>query len=236
MTTEAVTHRSVARQGLTVGVATGLYGISFGALAVAAGLSVAQAAVLSALLFSGGSQFAAVGVIASGGTGLAAVTTSSLLGLRNAFYGLQVSRLLQERGLRRVLAAHLTIDESTAVSVAQPTRSLSRTGFWWTGLAVFVCWNLMTVVGAYAGSALGDPKAWGLDAAASGAFIALLWPRLTTARARITALTAAAIALLVSPHSPAGVPILVAAGAAVVAGLLPNRTPSSRREDEADAR
>ncbi|GAB3585418.1 AzlC family ABC transporter permease [Calidifontibacter terrae] len=206
-----------------MGFATGLYGISFGALAVAAGLSLAQAAMLSALLFSGGSQFAAVGVIASGGTGLAAVTTSSLLGLRNAFYGLQVSRLLQERGLRRVLAAHLTIDESTAVTVAQPTQSLSRTGFWWTGIAVFAFWNLMTIVGAIAGSALGDPKQWGLDAAASGAFIALLWPRLSTGRARLTAVAAAAVALLVSPHSPAGVPILIAALTAVVTGLIPER-------------
>lgn len=214
--------KSVARQGLWIGIATGLYGTSFGALAVAAGLSMPQAMVLSLLLFSGGSQFAVVGVIASGGTGAAAVTTSTLLGLRNAFYGLQVSRLLQATGWRKVLAAHLTIDESTAVAIAQPDRERVRVGFWWTGVAVFVFWNLMTVVGALLGNALGDPKKWGLDAAAAGAFTALLWPRLSSARTRLTAVAAGAIALLTSPHAPAGTPILIAALAAAVAGALPD--------------
>lgn len=214
--------KPVALQGFWIGIATGLYAISFGALASAAGLNLWQAVLLSCLLFSGGSQFALVGVIASGGTGAAAVTTSTLLGLRNGFYGLQVSRLLAVTGWRTLLAAHLTIDESTAVAVAQPDRARTRVGFWWTGLSVFVFWNLMTVVGALLGNALGDPRTWGLDAAASGAFIALLWPRLTTARTRITAVAAAAIALLATPHAPAGTPILIAALAAVVAGALPD--------------
>lgn len=222
MTTLTEQTRPVARQGLWIGIATGLYGTSFGALAVAAGLNMWQAMVLSSLLFSGGSQFAVIGVIASGGTGAAAVMTSTLLGLRNAFYGLQVSRLLQVTGWRKLLAAHLTIDESTAVAIAQPDRERTRVGFWSTGLAVFVFWNLMTAVGAAVGNALGDPKKWGLDAAASGAFIALLWPRLTTARTRLTAVAAGAIALLVAPHAPAGTPILIAALAAVVAGALPD--------------
>ncbi|NHN55925.1 AzlC family ABC transporter permease [Calidifontibacter sp. DB0510] len=213
---------AVARKGLLIGVATGLYGISFGALAATAGLDVWQAVALSALLFSGGSQFALVGVLGAGGTGAAAVTTSAMLGLRNGFYGLQVSRLIQKRGLRRILAAHLTIDESTAVTIAQPNTRLARVGFWATGGAVFVFWNAMTAVGAVLGNAMGDPKAWGLDAAAAAAFIALLWPRLTTTRARLTALAAAAIALLTTPHAPPGTPILVAATAAVVAGLLPH--------------
>ncbi|MBD2758489.1 AzlC family ABC transporter permease [Yimella sp. cx-573] len=222
--------KPVARQGLWVGIATGLYGTSFGALAVAAGLNIPQAMVLSLLLFSGGSQFAVVGVIASGGTGIAAVTTSTLLGLRNAFYGLQVSRLLDATGPRKVLAAHLTIDESTAVAIAQPDRERTKVGFWWTGLSVFLFWNLMTFVGAVLGNALGDPKKWGLDAAASGAFIALLWPRLTNTRTRITAVAAASIALLVSPHAPAGTPILIAALAAVVAGALPDASEGDNGE------
>lgn len=220
---------AVVRQGLAVGFATGLYGISFGALGVAAGLSVLQTCVLSLLLFSGGSQFAVVGVVAAGGSGLAAVTTSSLLGLRNAFYGLQVSRLIRERGVRKILAAHLTIDESTAVCVAQPDHERQRTGFWWTGLAVFFFWNLMTLVGALLGNALGDPKTWGLDAAAGAAFVALLWPRLNTTRTRLTAVAAAAIALAVSPATPAGIPILVATLAAFVAGALPEKPKPSEQ-------
>ncbi|QQS00300.1 MAG: AzlC family ABC transporter permease [Austwickia sp.] len=211
---------TVARQSLSVGVATGAYGVSFGALSVAAGLDVAQTQVLSVLLFTGGSQFAVVGILGAGGSGPAAVATSTLLGVRNGLYGLELSRELDARGWRRLAAAHLTIDESTAVAVAQPDVASARRGFWLTGLAVFVFWNLMTFVGALVGNALGDPKTWGLDAAAAGAFVALLWPRLHRRAALLTAALAGALALGVAPAVPAGIPVLVAALAAiVVAGL-----------------
>ncbi len=216
--------REVLRQSLWVGVATGAYGISIGALGVAAGLSIAQTMVLSLLLFSGGSQFALVGVIASGGTSAAAILTSTLLGIRNGLYGLQLARLLQVRGWRRLAAAHLTIDESTAVSIGQPEREGNTVGFWATGLAVFTLWNLMTLVGAVVGDALGDPQRYGLDAAAAGAFCALLWPRLRTRDGMATAALGALLALLVAPVLPAGVPVLVAAVAALLVGLLPRRT------------
>lgn len=215
--------REVLRQSLSVGVATGTYGISFGALSVAAGLSLWQTIALSALLFSGASQFAVVGIVAAGGSGAAAVATSTLLGLRNSLYGLQMSRLLRVKGWRRVAAAHLTLDESTAVGVAQPELPAQRLGFWGTGLAVFVLWNLMTIVGALVGNALGDPKQFGLDAAAPAAFAGLLWPRLKSGDARAVAAVSAVIALVVAPHAPAGIPVLVAALAAIVAGLLPSR-------------
>lgn len=214
---------AVVRQGVSVAVATSAYGISFGALSVASGLDLAQTVALSALLFSGGSQFALVGVVAAGGAGPAAVATSTMLGIRNGLYGLQVSRLLQARGWRRALAAHVTIDESTAVAVGQDDHALVRLGFWVTGLGVFLGWNLMTVVGALLGSALGDPRAWGLDAAAAAAFAALLWPRLRDHTDRAVAAGAAVIALVLVPRAPAGVPVLAAAGAALVAGLLPRR-------------
>jgi predicted branched-subunit amino acid permease len=221
----------VIRQCLSVGIATGAYGISFGALSVAAGLSLWQTIALSALLFSGASQFAVVGIIAAGGAGAAAVATSSLLGLRNGLYGLQVSRLLKVRGLRTIPAAHLTIDESTAVAIAQPEPAAQRLGFWGTGLSVFVLWNLSTILGAIVGDALGDPKQYGLDAAAPAAFCALLWPRLKSGDARAVAVVAAVIALVVAPHAPAGIPVLVAAFAAIVAGVLPAR---GRRDQDVD--
>jgi predicted branched-subunit amino acid permease len=217
--------KEVLLQCLSVGVATGAYGISFGALSVAAGLSIWQTVALSALLFSGASQFAVVGIVAAGGSGVAAVATSSLLGLRNGLYGLQISRLLGVRGLLRLPAAQLTIDESTAVAVAQSEPAAQRLGFWGTGLSVYVMWNLMTLAGALIGNALGDPKQYGLDAAAPAAFCALLWPRLRSGDARAVAVVAAIIALVVAPHAPAGIPVLVAAVAAVVAGLLPSREP-----------
>ena len=213
----------VVRQSLSVGFATGAYGVSFGALAVASGLSLWQTMALSTLLFSGGSQFAIVGIVAAGGSGVAAVATSSMLGLRNSLYALQVSRMLEVRGLRRVAAAQLTIDESTAVAVGQPERQASRLGFWVTGVTIFVLWNLATLAGALVGDALGDPRAYGLDAAASAAFLALLWPRLRSREAQAVGVAAALLALLLAPHSPAGVPVLVAAVTAVVAGARPRR-------------
>jgi predicted branched-subunit amino acid permease len=221
--------REVLRQCLSVSIATGAYGVSFGALSVTAGLSLWQTVALSALLFSGASQFAVVGIIAAGGAGAAAVATSSLLGMRNGLYSLQMSRLLGVRGLRRVPAAQLTIDESTAVAIAQPEPAAQRLGFWGTGLAVYVLWNLTTILGAVVGNALGDPKRFGLDAAAPAAFCALLWPRLKSGDARAVAAVAAVIALVVAPHAPAGIPVLVAAVAAIVAGLLPPR--GSRERD-----
>jgi predicted branched-subunit amino acid permease len=216
--------REVVRQCLSVGIATGAYGISFGALSVAAGLNLWQTIALSALLFSGASQFAVVGIVAAGGAGAgaAAVATSSLLGLRNGLYGLQMSRLLGVRGLLKVPAAQLTIDESTAVAIAQPEPAAQRLGFWGTGLSVFVLWNLSTILGALVGDALGDPRQYGLDAAAPAAFCALLWPRLRSGDARAVAAVAAVIALVVAPHAPAGIPVLVAALAAIVAGILPS--------------
>ena len=220
----------VLRQCLSVGVATGAYGISFGALSVAAGLSLWQTVALSALLFSGASQFAVVGVVASGGSGAAAVATSSLLGMRNGLYGLQMSRLLGVTGLRRIPAAQLTIDESTAVAIGQPEPAAQRLGFWGTGLAVYALWNLSTILGAIVGNALGDPRRYGLDAAAPAAFCALLWPRLKSGDARAVAVLAAVIALVVATHAPAGIPVLVAAVAAVVAGYIPPRRPRARHD------
>lgn len=212
---------SVTRQALSVGVATGAYGISFGALSVAAGLDILQTQALSVLLFTGGSQFAVVGILGAGGSGAAAIATSTLLGVRNGLYGLEMSRELGVRGWRRVAAAQLTIDESTAVAVAQGDPQTARRGFWLTGLSVFVAWNLMTLVGALLGNALGDPKAWGLDAAAAGAFCALLWPRLRRREALGTAGLAVALALAIAPHVPTGVPVLVAALAAVAVAARP---------------
>jgi predicted branched-subunit amino acid permease len=213
------------RQSMSVGIATSAYGVSFGALSVASGLSVAQTCVLSLVLFSGGSQFAVAGVAASGGGGPAAVATAALLGARNGLYGLQLAPVLAVRGLRRVVAAQLTIDESTAVGTAQlathPDRpDLARLGFWATGVAVFVGWNAMTLVGAVVGDALGDPRRYGLDAAAAAAFLGLLWPRLRDAGTRRVAAAAAFVALAAVPVTPAGVPVLAAGAVAAAAGVL----------------
>lgn len=211
----------VRQQAISVSVATGAYAISFGALAVAAGMDVWQTMALSLLVFSGGSQFAFVGVIVAGGGAVAAVATSTFLGLRNGFYGVGLAPILRPmRGLRRAWAAQVTIDESTAVALAQPADDAEarRAGFWWTGVGVFVLWNAFTLVGALVGERIGDPADWGLDAAAAAAFLALVWPRLASRRAQAVAGASAVVALLLTPVTPAGVPILAAALIAVIAG------------------
>jgi predicted branched-subunit amino acid permease len=217
---------SVTSVSIGVGLATGVYGVSFGALSVAAGLDIWQTQVLSLLMFSGGSQFAFVGVIAaaggvaSGGAVIgAAIVSAWLLGIRNGFYAVRMAPLLGRVGLGKLVPALLTIDESTAVSLGQQDLKDQVKGFWLTGVAVFVFWNLMTLLGAVLGDALGDPRAWGLDAAAAAAFLGLLWPRLKEKQALAVAVAALFIATLTTPYLPAGAPVLLAGLAAVVIGV-----------------
>ena len=196
----------VIRDALGIGIAVGAFGLSYGAIAVASGFTVLQTCALSALMFTGASQFALVGVTGGGGSLVAGALTALLLGGRNALYGLRLSSLLRVHGARRAVAAQFVIDESAAMGLAR-----GRAGFWATGLAVFACWNAGTAAGALGGEALSDPSAYGLDAAAPAAFLALLAPRLAGRSAQTTALAAAAAALIAAPLTPAGVPVLVAA-------------------------
>jgi len=206
------------RIGLSIALATGLYGISFGALAVASGFTVLQTALLSLLMFTGGSQFAFIGVVGAGGTGAAAFGASSLLGVRNAVYGAQINRLLRPRRWWRPLAAQLTIDESAATAASQQDPAEQRRGFWVAGLGVYLLWNLFTLVGALLGDAMGDPRRWGLDGAAVAAFLGLLWPRLRSREPVAIAVACALVTVLALPWLPPGVPILLAAAVAAIWG------------------
>lgn len=211
---------AAVRMGVSISVATGLYGLSFGALSVAAGLDLPQTVALSLLMFTGGSQFAFIGVIASGGGGPAALGAASLLGVRNAVYGLQMGRLLEPRGWRRYLAAHWTIDESAATASGQVQALEQHRGFWVAGAGVFVLWNLFTVLGAWLGDALGDPRRFGLDGAAVAAFLGLLWPRLQQREPVALALVCGLITAVAVPWVAPGLPILLAAAAGAAWGLL----------------
>ena len=210
----------IVRDSLAVGLATGAYGIGFGAVSVASGLSVAQTCVLSLLMFTGASQFALAGVLAAGGAPMSGAATALLLGTRNTLYGLRMAPLLKWRGWRRFAAAHVLIDESTAMSVNRGTTEGVRLGFLTTGWSVFVLWNLATAVGAVAGEAVGDPRTFGLDAAVGAAFLALLWPRLRDRRNVLVAVLAAAVALSMVPLTAPGVPVLAAGGVAPLVGVL----------------
>lgn len=213
----------IVRDSLGVGVATGAYGVSFGAVGVAAGLSVAQTCALSLLMFTGASQFALAGVVAAGGVPVSAAATALLLGTRNTLYGLRMAPLLGWTGWRRVAAAQILIDESTAMGVTRDSRRAARVGFLTTGVSIFVLWNAATLVGALAGASLGDPRTYGLDAAVGAAFLALLWPRLHDPANRVVAVAAAGVALGLVPLTPAGVPVLAAGGVALLAGALSRR-------------
>jgi 4-azaleucine resistance transporter AzlC len=213
----------IVRDSLAVGVATGAYGVGFGAVSVASGLSVAQTCVLSLVMFTGASQFALAGVVAAGGAPLSGAATALLLGTRNTLYGLRMGPLLRWRGWRRVAAAHVLIDESTAMSVNRETTEAVRLGFLTTGVSVFVLWNLATAIGALAGDAVGDPRTYGLDAAVGAAFLALLWPRLKDRRNILVAALAAAVALSMVPLTAPGVPVLAAGGVALLVGVLAKR-------------
>jgi predicted branched-subunit amino acid permease len=211
----------ILRTSLGVGVATGAYGLSYGALGTSAGLSVVQTCALSVLMFSGGSQFALIGVLGGGGNAVSGSASAMLLGARNALYGARLAPVLGLRGLRRAIGAQVVVDESTAVALRyEPEGAMAaRLGFWATGLAIFVLWNLSTLVGAVLGNQLGDPRDFGLDAAAPAAFLALLAPRLRGRSPWLTALAGAAVAVAVVPVVPAGVPVLLAALVPVVAVL-----------------
>ena len=212
------TRALVLRDSLGVAVATGTYGVSFGAVSVTAGLDVWQTCALSLLVFTGASQFALVGVVASGGGPLSGAVSAILLGSRNTLYGLRIAPLLRVRSWRRAVHAHAVIDESTAMAVAQPTPDLARTGFLTTGWAIFVLWNLATLLGAVGGDAIGDPRTYGFDAAVGAAFLGLLWPRLAGVTERVAALVAAATAIGLVPLTTPGVPVLAAGLVALAFG------------------
>jgi predicted branched-subunit amino acid permease len=215
---------SAIRDSLGVGLAVGAYGFAFGAASVAAGLSVLQTSLLSLLAFTGGTQFAVVGVVASGGTLVAALGSGLLLGSRNTLYAMRLAPLLGVRGVRRLAAAHGTIDESTAMAIGQPSTALSRVAFWWTFGGVFVFWNLATLLGAAGTSALGDPNRFGLDAVVPAAFLALLAPRLRSgAVERRVALGGAVIAVVLIPLTPPGVPVLASCAALLLATTMRGR-------------
>ena len=208
------------RDGLALGLAVGSSGLAFGAAAVSSGLTVAQACALSLLAYTGASQFALAGAVAAGGSLVAGAAGAILLGSRNALYGLRLAGLLQVKGLRRLLAAHGVIDESTAVALAQPDAAAARTAFRATFASLYLTWNLTTALGALGAGRLGSPQSLGLDVVGPAAFLALIWPRLRAgATERGVGLGGAVIALAATPFCPPGVPVILAASAALAGAL-----------------
>nr|WP_328708006.1 AzlC family ABC transporter permease [Streptomyces mesophilus] len=221
------TDSAVVRDALGVGFAVGLSGFAFGVTSASNGLSLLQTCALSLLVFTGASQFALVGALAGGGNPVTAAAGAFFLGVRNAFYGLRLSQLLELPRWVRPFAAQWVIDETTAVTLAQPTRRARRIGFVVTGLSLYVLWNLTTLLGALGAEAIGDTAAWGLDAAGPATFLALLAPMLRSTTERAVAALAVVLMLGLVPVLPNGVPVLVAALAAPLVLFVQGRRASA---------
>ena len=204
-------HLDDLRDALAVAAAIGLVGASFGALAAAAGLSLAMSVALSLLVLAGGSQFLVVAVAAAGGSPVAAVAGGLLINARHLPYGLAVAPIVADRPAARLLGAHLLIDEVVAFARARAEFGVerARAAYWVCGVLLMLFWNVGTVAGALAGAAVPDPAVLGLDAAFPAALLALLLPVLRRADARRVGLTAAGVALAATPLLPAGLPVLV---------------------------
>jgi 4-azaleucine resistance transporter AzlC len=228
--------RRVLADSLGVATATGAYGVSFGAIGATSGFTVLQTCVLSLLVFTGASQYAMAGIVASGGSMWSGSATALLLGTRNTLYGLRLASLLRLRGWRRLFCAQIVIDESTAMAIKPDDPKDARLAFYATGVGIYVLWNLATLIGAVAGDAIGDTEAYGLDAAVPAAFVALLWPRLDSAFTRITALAAAVVALLLVPVTQPGFPVIAAAAVALCAALARRPASGVGREAATDRR
>lgn len=213
----------IVRDALGIGIGVAAYGFGFGALGVSAGLTFWQTMTLSLVMFTGASQFALLGVIAGGGSFSAAIAAAWLLGVRNLPYAIRMKSLIRPTGWKIPFAAQLTIDESTAMALAHQSAdgdsTNSRKAFWYTGISVYVFWNLATLFGALAAAATSDPAALGLDAAISAGFVALLWPQLDSQLKQRLAIGAGIAALVLIPLTPPGIPILVAGAIAGAIGL-----------------
>jgi branched chain amino acid efflux pump len=222
----ARTPTQAARDGLLLGLAVGTSGLAFGAAAVASGLSVAQACVLSLVGYTGASQFALAASVAGGGSLVAGTASAVLLGSRNSLYGLRLASLLAFRGPARLLAALGVTDESTAVALGQASPAGARAGFLGTFTSLYLTWNAATLAGALGAGRLGSPDALGLDVVGPAAFLALLWPRLGEgAGQRLVALGGVVIAVAATPCCPPGVPVVLAAVAALAGALWPGADP-----------
>jgi 4-azaleucine resistance transporter AzlC len=212
------------RQAVSISLAVMPFGVAFGVAASEAGLEVWQASAFSALVFAGSAQFAAVDVIGDGGVAVAAIVAGLLLNMRSLAYGVVMAPALDGPWWRRALWSHWLIDETTAVASAQEDPVWRRHGYLLTVALLFTTWNVSTLAGAAVSSSAGDAIVdWGIDATIPAAFLALLWPRLTSADQRATALAGALVALALVPVAPPGVPISAAAIGAV-AGWRVGRT------------
>jgi len=198
-----------------IALASATFGASFGVLARASHMGRLAPIVMSATTFAGSAQFAATSVLKEGGGLAAAITAAVLLNARYAAISISVSSIFRGPRWRRLVESQLIVDESWAISSKGDGR-FDRGMLVGAGAVLYAAWTGGTTIGALAGGAIGDPNRLGLDAAFPALFFALLLPQLRERRAVAAALGGAAIALILLPFTPPGVPIIVAAAACLV--------------------
>jgi 4-azaleucine resistance transporter AzlC len=201
--------RGLLRDIALVCLADGVVGVSYGAISVGGGLDLWVPVVLSLIVFAGASQFLFVGIVAAGGSPIAATVAGLLVNSRHVAFGLAVSDVIGS-GWRRPLGSHLMTDENVAFALGQEDQRQKRAAYWACGIGVFVCWNLGVLVGALAGSVIADTDDFGLDAAFPAVLLALVLPSLRDKSTRTAALVGSVVALALTPFLPAGLPVLLA--------------------------
>lgn len=207
--TDAGVRRAALRVAVPVGLAAASYGLPFGVLGTAAGLSYWQVQTLSLVMYGGASQLAMVSALSAGASLFAASASATLLSVRSFFYSLSVRGLFPSTRARWTVA-QLVSDESVASALNGRDHRTARTGFLTTGVCVYLLWNISTAVGALAGGLIGDPKLLGLDAVAPAALLALVAPRLRDRHSVAVFVAAMVIAVAVVPVVPVGLPVLLA--------------------------
>lgn len=198
-------------------LAVWLYGLSYGAVATSDGFPLWLPTAASVLVIAGSSELLFVGIVAAGGSPIAAALAGLLVNSRHLPYGLALPEGILGRGWRRVLGTHLMNDESVVFALAEPDPVARRRAYWVCALGVLATWPSGAVLGALIGSAVHNTDALGLDAVFPAVILALIFPSLRERRALRAAVTGAGVALATTWFLPAGVPVLLSLAAVVVA-------------------
>jgi len=207
--------RAGLRAGFPYALAGFLVSLSFGVLARDAGMSALATIAMSAIVFAGSAQFAALSIVAAGGGLGAAVMAAALMNSRFLPMGIALAPSLPGNALERAAQGQTVVDSSWAMA-AKGDGTFDRWFLFGSSAVQYVTWFSGTAAGALSGDALGDIDRLGLDAVFPTFFLALLIAELRDRRAQWVAVLGSLIALALVPFTPAGVPVLVASTAALL--------------------
>lgn len=213
-------------------LADGIVGVSFGAISVAVGLPLWLPILMSVVVFAGASQFLFVAIIAAGGSPIAAFAAGLLVNARHLPFGLAIGDAIGHGWLRRIVGSQLIIDESTAFALAERDSARRRIAFWGCGIALFICWNIGVIAGAFGGTVISDTDALGMDAAFPAVLLALVMPSLKDRATRFAAIVGAVVAVALTPLLPAGLPVLLSLIALPLVLIGSRKRRSSNGTDE----